>query len=71
MSIGMSAVELQTVREALRERLRSLDQIRATCEHCEHFAHAPRCAKFDAVPPDDFRHAEGACAEWRYDGIPF
>lgn len=71
MSIGMTARELQIVREALRDRLHCLDQIRTTCEHCEHFAHAPRCAKFDAVPPEDFRRTEGACEEWRFDGVPF
>lgn len=71
MSIGMTAIELRTVREALRERLATLDKITATCVHCEHFAHAPHCAKFDAVPPQDFQRAEGACEDWRFDGVPF
>jgi len=71
MSIGMTAVELHAVREALRERLRMLDKITATCVHCEHFATAQHCDKFDATPPADFRVAEGACEEWRFDGVPF
>jgi hypothetical protein len=68
---SMSAIELREVREALRKRLRELDAVRATCEHCEHFANPPTCAKFDAVPPPEFRCVEGACEHWRFDGIPF
>ena len=68
---SMTAIELQHVREALRERLRELDRIKATCTHCEHFARAPHCAKFDAAPPQEFQLAEGACPEWRFDGVPF
>lgn len=69
--IGMTAIELKAVRDALRERLATLDRITATCVHCEHFVQATRCAKFDAVPPEGFRIAEGACPDWHYDGIPF
>ena len=68
---SMTAVELQHVREALRQRLANLERIKPTCAHCEHFANSSRCAKFDAVPPQEFQLAEGACPEWRFDGVPF
>ncbi len=68
---SMTAVELRAVRDALRSRLAELDAIKATCDHCEHFEYAPRCSKFDAIPPDDFRREPGACPEWRFDGVPF
>ena len=68
---SMTAIELVAVRGALRARLAELDAIRATCEHCEHFAHPPMCSKFDAAPPEEFRSTEGACPEWRFDGVPF
>lgn len=67
----MTAAELVAVRGALRARLAELERIKATCEHCVHFAFAPRCARFDAAPPDDFRRTEAACDEWRFDGVPF
>ncbi len=67
----MTLIELTTQRDALRRRLAELDRIKATCDHCEHFAHAPRCEKFDAEPPEDFRRTEGACEHWTYDGVPF
>lgn len=68
---SMTAVELQEVRTALRQRLAQLDSIRATCDHCEHFAQPPVCAKFGAEPPPEFRSQEGACEHWRFDGVPF
>jgi hypothetical protein len=67
----MTSVELNAMRDALRRRLAELDRIVTTCDHCEHFAHAPRCAKFDAIPPEDFRHTPNACADWKFDDIPF
>ena len=68
---SMTAIELQAVRDALRKRLAELDRISTTCQDCEHFAQAPRCAKFDANPPEDFRRTPGACAHWQFDGVPF
>lgn len=68
---SMTAIELTAVRDALRARLDELDRIQTTCDHCQHFAHAPRCTKFDAVPPEDFRRTPGVCEQWRFDGIPF
>lgn len=68
---SMTSIELHAVRDALRRRLAELDRIEDTCAHCEHFAHAPRCAKFDAEPPVDFRNTPGACEEWQHDGVPF
>lgn len=69
--IPMTAIELMTVREALRERLAALDSIRTTCEHCEHFRYPALCMKFNAEPPEEFRRTDGACQEWRFDGVPF
>lgn len=68
---SMTAIELVAVRDALRARLAELSAIRATCEHCEYFAHPPECSKFGAEPPEEFRRTEGACPEWRFDGVPF
>ncbi len=67
----MTAIELHAVREALRLRLAELDRIKTTCDQCEHFLQAPRCSKFDAEPPADFRNTPGACDEWQWDAIPF
>jgi hypothetical protein len=68
---SMNATELHAVRDALRQRLVELDRIKTTCDHCEHFGMAPRCDKFNAVPPEDFRRTPGACEHWQFDGIPF
>ncbi|TSE32975.1 hypothetical protein LCC91_07860 [Tepidimonas taiwanensis] len=68
---SMTAIELVAVRDALRARLAELDAIRATCEHCEHYAQPPMCRRFNAEPPEEFRRDEGACPEWRFDGVPF
>lgn len=70
-AVPMTAIELKTVREALRSRLFELDRIRTTCDSCMHFAIAPRCAHFDDEVPEDFRNAPDSCAEWRFDGVPF
>ncbi len=67
----MTLAELRIYRLALREKLQQLERIHATCEHCEHFAHAPRCGKFDAVPPEEFRRTPEACEAWTYDEVPF
>jgi len=69
--ISMSAAELVQVRDALRMRLVELDRIKTTCRHCEHFARAPVCERFGEAPPQEFQATEGACPEWRFDGVPF
>lgn len=67
----MTIVELRAVRDALRRRLDELDSIKTTCDHCVHFAHAPRCAKFGADVPTEFSRTPESCPDWQYDGIPF
>lgn len=66
----MTLHELQAYRLALREKLRQLDGIVATCHACEHFA-AGACDKFGATPPEEFQRTPEACAHWKYDGVPF
>jgi hypothetical protein len=67
----MTLAQLHAYRMALRDKLRDLDDIRTTCHNCEHFASGKVCAKFDAVPPDEFQRTPDACQEWQHDGIPF
>lgn len=67
----MTAIELKAVRVALRERLDALERITTVCAWCEHFAHAPRCAKHGADVPEDFSRTPDACDDWQFDGIPF
>lgn len=66
----MTLPALLAYRQALREQLQRLDAISPTCLHCDHFA-SGRCAKFDALPPEDFQRTPEACPDWQYDGIPF
>jgi hypothetical protein len=66
----MTLHELKAYRLALREKLRQLDGIHATCQHCEHFA-VGACDKFGATPPEEFQRTPDACAEWQYDEVPF
>lgn len=68
---SMTLIEWKAVRDALRSRLAELDRITPTCMHCEHFLNAPRCGKFEAVPPQEFRETPEACQHWQYDGVPF
>jgi hypothetical protein len=67
----MTLHELKAYRLALREKLRELDRIQASCQSCEHFANGKTCAKFGAEPPEEFKRTPEACAEWQYDRIPF
>ena len=66
----MTLHELKAYQLALRDKLRQLDSISATCDQCENFQ-GGRCEKFAAVPPKEFQHQPGACQEWQYDFIPF
>ena len=68
---SMTAVELNAVRQALRNRLAELERIKTTCDHCAHFSSAPHCTKFDADVPDDFRRTPDACEHWHHDRVPF
>lgn len=67
----MNAFELRVYRDALSSKLAELQRIEAICPNCAHFAHAPTCAKFGAVPPEEFQRTPEACADWEFDGIPF
>lgn len=66
----MTLAQLQAYRTALRDKLRQLDAIQTTCTHCEHFS-IGRCDLFDETPPEEFQRTPEACAEWKYDQIPF
>lgn len=68
---SMTIIEFKAVRDALRRRLAEFDRMQPTCDSCEHFAHAPQCAKFEAAPPEDFRRTPEACEHWQFDGVPF
>lgn len=67
----MTALELKEVREALRARLTTLDRVRTTCDDCVSLNGSGLCSTFNEVPPPEFRSKPGACAEWRFDGVPF
>lgn len=71
MNRGMSVTELRAYRDALASKLGDLRRIAPTCETCLHFAQAPLCTKFGAVPPEDFRRTPEACDVWEFDGVPF
>jgi len=66
----MTLQQLQAYRLALRDKLRELERVDATCHGCDHFA-TGRCALFDEVPPDGFQRTPEACEAWVYDGVPF
>ena len=66
----MTLAQLQAYRLALRDKLRQLDGIKATCTHCEHFG-AGICTHFGETPPDTFQRTPEACEAWKYDGVPW
>lgn len=70
----MTFWRLSAERTALRSRLEWLEQLRATCTNCRHFAGVRgfnRCTLFDEEPPEAFRTDEGKCESWIHDGVPF
>ena len=68
----MTYWRLTAERNALRLRLRHLDDIRAGCATCEHW-HAQRrhCDHFDDTPPEEFQKSDGKCEAWIFDECPF
>jgi hypothetical protein len=68
----MTYWRLTAERNALRLRLRHLDDIRAGCSTCEHWHPARKhCDHFDDTPPDGFEKEVGRCEFWVFDGCPF
>jgi hypothetical protein len=67
----MTYWRLTAERNALRLRLRHLDDIRAGCSTCEHWHPArTHCDHFDDTPPAEFQAADGKCEAWIFDGCP-
>ena len=67
---GMTVHQLQVQRDALRKALERLDAIRPNCDSCSRFDFHKLCSKHGEVPAE-FRHADGECADWVFDHIPF
>jgi hypothetical protein len=67
---GMTLVQFNATREALRGALAKFEAAAPTCHRCKFFQ-AARCEKFDSDVPAEFQRTPGACVEWVYDGIPF
>jgi len=66
----MTAIELKTVRDALRERLRYLDSAKMICNDCENWQ-GSHCGLYDETPPAEFQRTPEACPEWKWDEVPF
>ena len=66
---GATLAELQAHRDALRAALKRVEAVRANCHSCGLFE-LGACQVHGQVP-EAFQLAEGECAEWRYDGVPF
>lgn len=67
---GMTLIQLETKKEALRKSLKELEAIPANCTHCVHFQ-IERCEFHKQDVPVEFQQTQGECPDWVYDGIPF
>lgn len=66
---GATAADLQQARAHVESAQQALARIKVQCHDCVHFD-IDSCALYGNVP-DDFKKSEGACPEWRFDGVPF
>ena len=67
----MTFIELQHMRQYLRQKLVQLDGLQANCTSCEHFPDGRQCNKWQAEPPPEFIRQPGQCPDWQHDGVPF
>ena len=66
---GMTLVQFQAAREALRGALKPFETTQPTCVNCEKFSMG-RCSEFGEVPKE-FQETPEACGSWVFDAIPF
>ncbi len=66
---GMTAEQLAVQIDALNKALGRLTIIKTNCHSCQRFS-LDECALHGAVP-QDFQRVQGACPDWRFDGVPF
>lgn len=66
---GTTAAELDRMRQPILHQLRQIDAVKVCCGACQHFE-LGKCELHGEVPIA-FQKQENACADWRYDGVPF
>jgi hypothetical protein len=66
---GATAADLAMARMSLETAHKELARIKVQCHDCSNYD-IDSCALHGTVP-EDFKKTEGACDDWRFDGIPW
>jgi hypothetical protein len=66
---GINAEQLEAYRGAINRAAASLAAVRTNCHACKHWD-IDSCEKYGTVPVE-FQQQQGACPDWRFDGVPW
>lgn len=66
----MNLIELNAIKNHLKQQLLKLENIKESCMHCNKFNNG-NCQQFKARPPEDWIYGTVDCEYWTWDEIPF